>query len=82
MLTLIAKVKKPLEFENHDSGYDYLIVIYIDGKRTSVRQPTLNYACQQYPKAHLTSLDKLQAVDAVYKLTESTEDLKEFWESL
>lgn len=82
MLILIAKVKKQLEFEQMDSGYDYVIVVYINGKRRYVRQPSLAYAAQQYPKGHLTTESKLQTVDALFKLTEDTEGLKEFWESL
>ena len=82
MLVLISKVKKQLEFEQADSGYDYVIVVYVNGKRKYVRQPNLSYAVQQYPKGHLTTESKLQAVEAVYKLTEDTEGLKEFWESL
>lgn len=82
MLILIAKVKKQLEFEKSDSSYDYVIVVYINGKRKYVRQPSLAYAAQQYPKGHLTTESKLQTVDALFKLTEDTEGLKEFWESL
>ena len=82
MLILIAKVKKQLEFELAESGYDYVIVVYINGTRKYVRQPNLAYAAQQYPKGHLTTESKLHAVEALYKLTEDTEGPKEFWESL
>ena len=82
MLTLIARVQNQLDFESNKSGYEYVIVIYIDGKRQYSRQPSINFTYQQYPKGHLTTENKLQAVDALYKLTEDTEGLKEFWESL
>lgn len=82
MLTLIARVPKQLDFEFKESGYEYVIVIYIDGKRQYSRQPSIHYAAQQYPKGHLTTESKLQAVEAVFKLTEDTEGLKEFWETL
>lgn len=60
----------------------YVVAIYVDNSRITGLVRSLVEAFQQYPKAHLTSLDKLQAVEAVYKLTENTENLKEFWESL
>lgn len=75
MLILIAK-----DAEKANAGYK--LVIYVDNIRKEGIVLSLVKAYQEYPKAHLTSMDKLQAVDAAYKLTENTEELKEFWETL
>lgn len=75
MLILLAK-----DPEKVDASYK--IVIYVDNTRKEEIVRNLVQAFQQYPKAHLTSMDRLQAVEAVYKLTSDTEGLKEFWESL
>lgn len=75
MLILLAK-----DTEKADASYK--LVIYIDNTRKEGIIRSLVKAYQQYPKAHLTTMDKLQAVDATYKLTEDTEGLKEFWETL
>ena len=75
MLILLAKDPKKL-------ATSYKIVIYVDNNRKEGVILNLVQAYQRYPKAHLTTMDKLQAVEAVYKLTSDTEGLKEFWESL
>lgn len=60
----------------------YVVVIYINSQRVTTVVRSLVEAFQQYPKAHLTTMDKLEAVEAMYKLTSDTEGLKEFWETL
>lgn len=75
MLILLAK-------DTDKAEASYKIVIYVDNIRKVGIVRRLEQAFQDYPKAHLTTMDKLQAVDAAYKLTENTEELKEFWESL
>ena len=85
MLTLIVKSKNRLGFEsNQDSlpAQDYIVVIYIDNLRKCVREPTLTTAFRFYPKAHWTTIEKLQMVEAVYAMTGETEGLDEYWKTL
>lgn len=82
MLTLAVKAKGSLSFESIQSQFDYLVVTYMGNKRTYHREPSLSMIHVTAPKAKLTSVDKLLSVEALFAITNDSEQLEEYWSSL